>query len=61
MDSHAAESNGTLAFMALKGHYEGLGVHAVNVVQADKVLNDYFHSGEKKPHLWCDEFECWIS
>ena len=54
MDSHAAESNGTLAFMALKGHYEGLGVHAVNVVQADKVLNDLFHLGEKKTHMCCD-------
>ena len=39
--------------MALKDQYEGVGIHAVTAVQADKV----FYSGEKKPHMWWDEFE----
>ena len=39
---HAAENNGSLDFMALKDHYEGVGVHAINAVQADKVLDALF-------------------
>ena len=42
MVSHAAESNGCLDFNAIKDHYKDVSVHAVNVVQADKVLNDFF-------------------
>ena len=42
MVAHAAEYNGSIDFMALKDHYEGVGVHVVNGVQADKVLNDFF-------------------
>ena len=40
--------------MVLKDNYKGVGVHAVNAVQADLVLNDFFYSGEKKPHMWWD-------
>ena len=40
--SHAAENNGCLGFIVIKDHYECVGVHVVNVVQADKVLNDFF-------------------
>ena len=57
MVTHTTENNGRLNFMALKDHYEGVGVYAVNAVQADKTLNDLFYSGEKKPHMWCDIFE----
>ena len=42
--------------MALKDHYEGAGVHVVNSVQDDKVLN-FFFLGENKAHMWWDEFE----
>ena len=56
MDAHAAENNGRLDFIALQDHYEGVGVHAANMVQADQVLNNLFHSGDKKPHMWCSEF-----
>ena len=45
MVDHAEENNGCLDFMALKYHYEGVGVHAVNALQADKVLNQLFYSG----------------
>ena len=36
-------------------------MHAVTIVQADKVINDLFYSGEKKPHMWWDEFEKQLS
>ena len=39
MFAHAAEHNSRLDFMALKDLYEGVGVHAVNAVQNDKLLN----------------------
>ena len=57
MVAHAAENNGRLDFMALKDHYGYIGVHAVNTVQADKLLKGLFYSGENKPHMWLDEFE----
>ena len=37
--AHAAESNVRLDSMAIKDHSECVSVHAVNEVQADKVLN----------------------
>ena len=57
MVAHAAENNGFLEFMALKDHYEGVGMQAVNALQADKVLNIFFNLDEKKPHIWWYEFE----
>ena len=43
--------------MAFKDNYEGVGLHAVNKVQADKLLNGLLYPGLKKPHMWWDEFE----
>ena len=57
MIAHASENNGRLDFIALQSHYEGVGVKAINIVQADKVLTDLFYSGEKKPRMWWDKFE----
>ena len=54
MVAYAAANNGRLDFMVLKDHYKGVGVHALNAVQADKVLNSLFYSGEKEPHMWWD-------
>ena len=54
---HAHENNGRLDFLALKTHYEGVGALAIDVIQADKTLEDLFYSGEKKPHMWWDKFE----
>lgn len=53
----AEAGNGRLAYQALKEHYEGVGVHAREIVRADKVLQSLHYSGEKKPHMWWDEFE----
>ena len=57
MVAHAAKHNGLIDFMALKYHYEVVSLHMVNAVQADKLLNDLFYSGEKKPRMWWDEFK----
>jgi hypothetical protein len=50
-------SNGREAFMSLLHHYEGVGVYAVDIAQAEKVISSLFYSGEKRPHMWWDEFE----
>ena len=47
----SAKNNGRLDFIAVEYHYEGIGVQEVNVLQAHKVLNYLFYSGEKKPHI----------
>ena len=44
-------------FIALKNHFEGLGIHAIDIVKADNIIQYLFYSGEKKPHIWRDEFE----
>jgi hypothetical protein len=55
--SHAEERNGRLDYLSLKEHYEGVGVNAVDALGADKALENLFYSGEKKPHMWWEEFE----
>ena len=57
MVAHVEENNGRPDFIVLNDHYEGVGVHVVNVVQADKALSDFSYSGEKRPHMWWDVFE----
>ncbi len=54
---HAATRNGRLEFKALQDHYAGVGVNSKDILQADKILKDLFYGGEKKPHMWWDEFE----
>eukprot|EP00978_Attheya_sp_CCMP212_P011988 scaffold29703_cov31-Attheya_sp.AAC.1 len=40
-----------------RDHYEGIGVHAVNITKADNDLQTLFYAGEKPPHMWWEEFE----
>ena len=54
---HVDQKNGRSDINSLKNHYKGVGVHAINIIKADKVLNDLFYSGEKPPHMWWDKFE----
>ena len=56
MVAHLAENNGRIDFMALKYHYEIIGVHVINSVQDDGVLKILFYSVKKKPFMWWDEF-----
>jgi hypothetical protein len=50
-------NNGRLDFIALKSHYEGVGINAIGIINADHVIEHLFYAGEKKPHMWWDEFE----
>lgn len=54
---YADNHNGRLDFKALKDHYEGVGVNAVNILKAEETIRNLFYSGEKKPHMWWEEFE----
>ena len=54
---HANEFDGRLDFKALREHFEGVGINSVDIVKADKALETLFYSGEKKPHMWWEEFE----
>jgi len=54
---HANAFDGRLDYKALKEHFEGVGINSVDIVKADKALETLFYSGEKKPHMWWEEFE----
>ena len=49
------ESNGRKDFLALKEHYEGIAINAVNVIKAEESIRTLYYSGEKKSHMWWDE------
>ena len=54
--AHGGTNNGRADFMALKHHYEGVGVNALEVAKAENIINSLFYLGEKKPHMWWAEF-----
>lgn len=54
---NASNANGRSDYMALKDHFEGVGINSVTVLKADEIIRTLFYSGEKKPHMWWDEFE----
>jgi hypothetical protein len=51
------QNNGRLDYIALKDHYEGVGLHALDITKAESVLSNLHHGGEKKPHMRWEEFE----
>ena len=53
---HVKSTNGRLAFKVLRNYYEGVGVHSIEIMQADKVIDTLFYAGEKA-HIWWEEFE----
>ena len=55
--SHGGNQNGRDDFIALKEHYEGVGINSVEVNKAENIIANLFYSGEKKPHMWWAEFE----
>ncbi|KAI2502013.1 Reverse transcriptase (RNA-dependent DNA polymerase) [Fragilaria crotonensis] len=50
-------NDGREAFKRLVEHYEGVGIHAIDIREADEVLKTLFYGGEKPPHMWWSEFE----
>jgi hypothetical protein len=57
IQSLMAENNGRQDFIALQEHYEGVGVNALDVTRADRILETLFYSGEKRPNMWWGLFE----
>ena len=54
----AKPNDGREAFRRLVEHYEeGVGIHAVDIREADEVIKNLFYAGEKPPHMWWSEFE----
>ena len=52
IQSFSAQTDGRIDYQALVDHYEGVGVHAINITKAEATLKGLFYSGEKKPHMW---------
>ena len=50
-------NDGREAYKRLVEHYEGVGIHAIDIREADEVLKTLFYAGEKPPHMWWAEFE----
>ena len=50
-------NDGREAFKRLVEHYEGVGIHAIDIREADEVIRSLFYAGEKPPHMWWAEFE----
>ena len=51
------ETDGRKAFKALEALYKGSGMNAVDIAKADIVIESLVYTGEKKPHMWWEEFE----
>ena len=49
---YAAQNDGRVDYQALVDHYEGVGVHAIEITKAEATLKGLFYRGEKKPHMW---------
>mmetsp|Transcript_12713 Transcript_12713/g.18111 ORF Transcript_12713/g.18111 Transcript_12713/m.18111 type:complete len:460 (-) Transcript_12713:4106-5485(-) len=54
---HAEANDERLDFIALKDHYEGVGINSIDILKADNIIDTLFYSGEKKPHMWWEEYE----
>ena len=52
-----SKGNGRVDYQALKDHFKGTGVNSLDILKAEKITHTLFYSGEKKPHMWRDEFE----
>jgi hypothetical protein len=57
IQAYEAQNNGCIDYVALKEHYKGVGVHALDITKAENVLSTLYYGGEKKPHMWWEEFE----
>lgn len=53
----AAAADGRRDYIALRDHYEEVGIFALDITRADQILERLFYSGEKRPTMWWDEFE----
>ena len=54
--NHTFLNNGRRDYIALRSHYEGIGVNLIDILKADSTFEKIVYQGEKKPHMWWDEF-----
>jgi hypothetical protein len=57
IQAYEDSKDGRLDYVALREHYKGVGLHALDITKAETLLTSLFYSGEKKPHMWWEEFE----
>ena len=55
--AHGQVNDGRADFIALKDHFEGIGINAHEISRAQRILTSLYYAGEKKPHMWWAEFE----
>lgn len=55
--AHELLRNGRTDWTSLKEHYEGIGIHAFDIHEAETILQDLYYSGEKQPHMFWERFE----
>jgi len=58
---HQIECDGRKDFLALCEHYEGVGIHAIDITKADQIIDALYYQGEKRPYMWWEEFEKQLS
>ena len=57
IQTHLNAHDGRRDFQALVEHYEGVGIHSIDIVRADRILKSLDYIGEKKPHMWWTQFD----
>eukprot|EP00978_Attheya_sp_CCMP212_P014772 scaffold37804_cov62-Attheya_sp.AAC.6 len=57
VEPDAELNDGRSDFRNLRDHYEGIGVHTIDITKAGNDLHTLFYAGEKPPHMWWEEFE----
>ena len=57
MKPHDHQNNGRLDFTTLPEYYESVGANSIDVLRADSIIGKTLYQGEKKPHMWWEQFE----
>ena len=47
----ANTNDGRAIWFALKNHYEGVGIFANDKIEAERIIDHLFYSGEKRPSM----------
>ena len=51
------DRNGREDYKLLSELYEGVGINAIAIKNADKILDNLLYQGENQPQMWWDEFK----
>ena len=55
--SHGQVNDGNADMRALVSHFEGTGINATIMSEAEKDIESLHYGGEKKPYMWWERFE----